>query len=61
MWATSLQNVIEEQYILARKINISPDVSNLMPDFERTIFVNLLIKELEEEEKKLKQIQSSKK
>lgn len=54
MWATSLKSVIEEQYILARKINISPDVSNLMPDFERQIYINLLIKELQEEEKALK-------
>jgi hypothetical protein len=45
---------MEEQYILARKINISPDVSNMLPDFERTIYVNLLMKELKEEEKALK-------
>jgi hypothetical protein len=44
---------MEEQYILARKINISPDVSNLLPDFERTIYVSLLMKELKEEEKAL--------
>jgi len=56
-----LQNIIEEQYILARKINISPDVSNLMPDFERTIYISLLIKELQEEEKQIKQTQASRK
>lgn len=44
---------MEEQYILARKINISPDVSNLLPDFERSIFVTLLMKEIREEEKAL--------
>lgn len=59
LWATSLQNIIEEQYILARKLNISPDVSNLIPEFERSIYIRLLIKELEEEEKAIKK--SSKK
>jgi len=54
-----LQNIIEEQYILARKLNISPDVSNLIPEFERSIYIRLLIKELEEEEKAIKK--SSKK
>jgi hypothetical protein len=53
LWATSLQSIIEEQYILARKINISLDVSNMLPDFERTIYVNLLMRELEEEERRL--------
>lgn len=60
MWATSLQNVIEEQYILARKLNISPDVSNLIPNFERSIYIRLLIKELEEEEKAIKKSSSKK-
>jgi hypothetical protein len=46
---------MEEQYILARKINISPDVSNLLPDFERSIYVSLLMKELKEEEKAMRQ------
>ena len=55
LWTTSLQQIIEEQYILARKINISPDVSNMLPDFERTIYVSLLIKELQEEEKRMNQ------
>ena len=50
-----MSQIIEEQYILARKINISPDVSNMLPDFERTIYVNLLIKEIKEEEKRLSQ------
>jgi hypothetical protein len=48
-----LHQIIEEQYILARKINISPDISNMLPDFERTIFISLLIKEIEEEQKRL--------
>jgi len=58
LWASSLQQIIEEQYILARKINISPDVSNMLPDFERTIYVSLLVKELEEEHKRMKQARS---
>jgi hypothetical protein len=49
-----LRSIIEEQYILARKINISPDISNLIPDFERSIYISLLIREIEEEEKRIK-------
>ena len=50
MWG-SFQGIIEEQYLLARKCNISPLDSNMMPGFEREIFVNLIIREMEEEQK----------
>lgn len=50
MWG-SLRAILEEQYILARKLHITPLESNLMPDFERTVFVNMLMKEIAEEKK----------
>ena len=47
----SLKNILEEQYLLSRKCSTSPIESNMMPDFEREIFVNMIIKEVEEEKK----------
>ncbi len=52
MWGT-LNSILESQYVLARKLHVSPLESNLMPDFEREIFINLFIKECEEEKKAL--------
>jgi hypothetical protein len=37
------------------------DVSNQLPDFERTIYINLLHKELEEEEKQIEAARGGKK
>lgn len=48
MWG-SFTTIMEEQYILARKCNISPLDSDQMVDFERTIFVTMVIKEIEKE------------
>lgn len=50
MWG-SLQAIVEEQYALAKKCNISLLESNLLPDFERQIHINLLMKDMEEERK----------
>lgn len=50
MWG-NIKQIIEEQYLLARKCNIGIEESSLMADFERQIFVNMIIKELEEEAK----------
>jgi len=44
----SLQNILEEQYYLASKSNIPISDSNYMVDFERTVFVNLLMKEMKQ-------------
>jgi hypothetical protein len=44
---------LEEQYLLARKLHISPIDSNLMAGFEREIFVNMVIKEMKAEEEKI--------
>jgi hypothetical protein len=46
----SLESIISEQYFLARKANISFMDSNMMPDFERTMVVGLLTRDLKIEE-----------
>ena len=46
-----MRGILEQQYLLARKCNISPLDSNMLPDFEREIYVNILMKELEEKSK----------
>ncbi len=43
---TSLKNILEEQYYLSSKANISILDSNNIADFEREVFVNLLTKDL---------------
>jgi len=48
-----MESILQEQYLLARKCHISPNESNLMPDFERQIFISLIIKEIEEEKKSM--------
>lgn len=50
LWG-SFKGIIEEQYLLARKCNISPMESDQMPGFEREIFIGLIMKEIEEESK----------
>lgn len=49
----SLKNILEQQYALSKKCNITPSESNMYADFEREIFVNLLMKDIEEENKAL--------
>jgi hypothetical protein len=43
---TSLEKILEEQYYLSSKANISISDSNNMADFEREIYVGLLTKDL---------------
>jgi len=50
LWG-SFKGIIEEQYILARKCNISPLDSDQMPGFEREIYISLIMKEMQEESK----------
>ena len=52
MWG-DLKTILEEQYLLSRKCSTSPNESNLMADFERQVYVNLIIKEVEEEKKSM--------
>jgi hypothetical protein len=51
---SSLMNIIEEQYFLANKVNISISDSNNMVDFERTVFVNILLTELKKKKEAMK-------
>lgn len=48
-----IDQIVKEQYILSRRANISIIESNLLPDFERQAFLNLVLKELDEEAKAL--------
>jgi hypothetical protein len=50
LWG-SFQEIIGEQYVLGRKCGWSVEDTNKMADFERQIYVNLVIKEIEEEKK----------
>ena len=43
----SLANIIKEQYHLASKANIGVLESNLLPEFEREAFLDLILKEAE--------------
>lgn len=44
-----MRSIMEQQYVLARKCNISPLHSDQLPDFEREIYVNILMKEMQDE------------
>ena len=50
LWG-SFQSILEQQYVLAKKCNMSPAETNMMADFEREIYINMLIKDMEEEKK----------
>lgn len=46
----SLTNIVEEQYYLAKKVNISWMDSSMMPEFERKMLIGLLMRDLKKEE-----------
>jgi len=50
----NISNIMEEQYQLARKVNISVSESNMLPIFEMESYVDMLIKELNQEKENLK-------
>lgn len=50
MWG-SFQDLLEQQYVLAKKCNMPVSETNAMADFEREIYVNILIRDMEEEKK----------
>lgn len=52
MWG-SFQDLIEQQYVLAKKCNMTVSETNMMADFEREIYINILMKDMEEEKKAL--------
>lgn len=49
MWETTLDKIIEEQFWLSKKCNITVTETNNMAEFERSFYVNLLIKNLSDE------------
>jgi hypothetical protein len=50
-----LHVITEEQYYLASRANISIEESNLLPDFEREAFLNLVIKDMKQKADAMKQ------
>jgi len=50
LWG-NFQDIIEQQYILAKKCNMPVSETNRMAEFEKDIYVNILIKDLEAEKK----------
>lgn len=44
-----LQSIIEQQYVLAKKVGMPLSDTNRMANFEMEIFVNLLMRDIEEE------------
>jgi len=56
----SLVDIIKEQYYLAKKVNISILESNLLSNFEREAYINMLSKELKEEAEALAKIKNRK-
>lgn len=46
----SISSILEEQYFLARRANIAYSDSNAMPDFERTMLVGMLARDLKKEQ-----------
>lgn len=55
MWETNYEEIIQEQYMLSRRSHISITESNNMAEFERSFYVDLLIKEALEEAKSYEQ------
>lgn len=46
---TSFENIVEQQYYLAKKCNVSFMDTNNMPDFEREMMVGMLGRDLKKE------------
>lgn len=49
----SIDSILREQFQLSRKANISIEVSEYLPDFEREIYMNLLISDIKQEREAL--------
>ncbi len=47
----SMQSILESQYYLSSKANISLSDSNSLPEWERVFMVNQLLKELDQKKK----------
>lgn len=49
MFEISIDRIIDDQYWLSRRANISVSESNEMAEFERLFFVSLLLRDIKEE------------
>jgi len=49
MFDTSLDRIIDDQYWLSRRANISVSETNEMAEFERLFFVSILLRDIKEE------------
>ena len=49
MWETNYEQIILEQYILSKRAHISILDSNNMAEFERSFYIDILIREAQEE------------
>ena len=58
MWDTNLRMIIEEQFWLSKKCNISILESNEMEEFERASYVNLLISNIKNESESFESLES---
>lgn len=47
---STLENIVEEQYYLAKRAGISILESSLLPDFEREAYINLVLRDLKKEQ-----------
>ena len=46
----SLPDILRQQFQLSRRANISISESEMMADFEREVYINLLLEDLKREE-----------
>jgi len=51
-----MQSIIEEQYALAKHCGISISESSFLSDWERTAYVNLMIRDFKSEESELSSV-----
>lgn len=58
LWETSLDKIIEDQFWLSKRSNISISESNEMAEFERSFYVDLLIKAVKSETEALNSLES---
>ena len=50
----TLDNVIEEQYVLAKHCHINMSDTNVIPDFERKIIMGKLMRDVRKEQEELR-------
>lgn len=55
-----MESVLKEQYKLSKECGISPSESDIMPDFERVVYINYWLEEKKKEEKELNKYKNRK-